>query len=51
MKKTLLLFSFLLLGNLSWAQRAILAGKVGKPISDSIQVGINLFIHTGARKL
>jgi len=41
MKKTLLLFSFLLLGNLSWAQRAILAGKVGKPISDSIQVGIN----------
>lgn len=41
MKKTLLLFSFLLLGNLSWAQRALLVGKVAKPKSDSIRIGVN----------
>ena len=41
MKKTLLLFSFLLLGGSSWAQRAVLFGKLNRPETDSIQVSVN----------
>ncbi|MDB5260986.1 MAG: hypothetical protein JWQ14_267 [Adhaeribacter sp.] len=41
MKKSLLLFSFMMLVNLAWAQRVLLTGKVTKPKSDSIRVGVN----------
>lgn len=41
MRKYLLVFYFLFLTNLVWAQRALLVGKVTKPKSDSIQIGVN----------